>query len=257
MSERITLPAARIPLVDGQGRITREWLVLLNGLFKRAGGTEGFSNQELFGDVSGLQSYDELLERIGATETQQRQPADVAQMQDLLSRIDALEQQGRQMQEAMLFQQSLPQDVQIPVSRLKDVLDALEVKGVTLLASEKGTVLIGLRTSATAEQLQVAKSVRLASATGERVHVGAATDDGSSKLQVEGAVKATELKVGANKVVGSRQAGVAAFTAYTGQTMPIDYDQDAAQELDDATKAASQKLQQVVTALRNHGLIGD
>lgn len=297
MSERITLPAARIPLVDGQGRITREWLVLLNGLFKRAGGTEGFSNQELFGDVCGLQSYDELLERIGATETQQRQPADVAQMQDLLSRLDALEQQSRQTQEAVFYQQAFPQDVQIPVSKLKEVLDALEVKGVTLLATEKGQVLIGLTTSSTPEQLQVAKSVRLASASGERVHIGSGADDGVSKLQVDGKVKAphvdaqdldattvnaatvdavhvnagevqadaitapeiqtTEVLVGAKKVLGARQGGVAAYTAYPGQTMPIEYDQAAIQELDDAARTASEKLEQVVTALRTHGLIGD
>ena len=83
MSENISLPAARVPKVDGDGMITREWLTLLSGLFRRVGGPVGFSNSELYGDAVALQSYDELLERISSLEAQNRNLGQVVQMMAL------------------------------------------------------------------------------------------------------------------------------------------------------------------------------
>jgi hypothetical protein len=72
-----------------------------------------------------------------------------------------------------------------------------------------------------------------------------------------GTSTAAAFHVGGVKVVGARAAGVAAYTAYAGQTVAATYTQSQAQATDNAIKDASTKLAQVVTALRTHGLIGD
>ncbi len=68
---------------------------------------------------------------------------------------------------------------------------------------------------------------------------------------------AAAFHVGGVKVVGARESGVAAYTAYAGQTVAATYTQSQAQATDNAIKNASTKLAQVVTALRTHGLIGN
>lgn len=243
MSERITLPAARIPLVDGQGRITREWLVLLNGLFKRAGGTEGFSNQELFGDVSGLQSYDELLERIATLEAQNR---------SLM--------QGVQ----MLAMAQLDQGYATPPQAVSpDTFARIKVLGETDLAVERGRVRVGLGINGSSAKLQVGGSVDVSGGTRLR---GGLQVDGDANLQgnvntgplaVSGDAAANSYLVGGVQVVAGRQAGVPAYTAYAGQTIGAAYSQTQAQATDTAIKDASATLARVVTALRTHGLIGD
>lgn len=121
MSENISLPAARVPMVDDKGMITREWLTLLSGMFRRVGGPVGFSNSELYGDAVALQSYDELLERISSLEAQNRSLGQVVQML-------AAEQM---------------QDYASKASAVEGALDTLTVRGDTRLASQKGRVIVG------------------------------------------------------------------------------------------------------------------
>jgi hypothetical protein len=74
-----------------------------------------------------------------------------------------------------------------------------------------------------------------------------------------------EYRVNAVKVVGGRDTGwtagtgtanKGAFAAYAGQTHTGSYVQATVQALDDATKAASQRIRAIEAALITHGLIG-
>lgn len=229
MSDNLTLPAARVPLVDERGLITREWLQVINGLYRRAGGFEGFSNQELSGEAATLQSHDELLERIGAAEAQARGQPESSLLQELLSRISSLESSNRalsqQVQMLAFGQMEQPPAQARPPA---DTLDRLTVNGQTNLAVRNGKVIVGATTAA-----------------------------GDALLHVQGKVNATAYKVADTQVVGARSAGITAYAAYAGQTVGATYAQAQAQATDNATKAASAKLAQIVTALRTHGLIGD
>lgn len=286
MSEDISMPAARVPLVDDKGMITREWLTLLSGLFRRVGGPVGFSNSELYGDAVALQSYDELLERISSLEAHNRNLTQAVQMLAL----------------------GLVPSIEANTSTTGNVFDELTVKGNTQLATDRGAVavgvknyagtkklyveggaqttqetvlasaagkvLVGMETTTNPEKLQISGGLRvdggsaLATAGGSVV-LGPRTDDGLNRLQVEGAAVITDklkalllrsdqgLDVAGARVVSGRVPGVAAYTAYAGQTVAATYTQSQAQATDNAIKDASTKLAQVVTALRTHGLIGD
>lgn len=301
MSQNMQLNPPRVPIgtVDpatGQVLITAEWYRWMRDMFDRVGGVEGFSNQELYGDAALQQSHDELLQRVGAQEAMNRGQYADALLEDVMNRIAALEAASRGLAQAVqMMVMTMPMDAPTQ-SAIENVLDKLTVKGNTRLATERGTVLVGMVNSGTSEQFQVAKdmrvqeSVRLAGNTGRvvigsaaddgsnklqvdgaarvqngahlaaasgRVLIGPGADDGSNRLQVNGAVKASSYRVGNNQVVGARQSGVSAYSEYSGQTVSATYDQSEAQTTDDAIRTASQKLAQVVTALRAHGLIGD
>lgn len=226
MSQNISMPAARVPLVDDRGQITREWMQWFIGMFQRAGGAQGFSNSELYGDAVALQSYDELLERIATLEAQNR------------SLI-----QGMQ----MLAMGQLDQGYATPPQAVSpDTFARIKVLGETDLAVDRGNVRVGLGINGSTAKLQVAGDADISGGTRVR-----------ADLQVDGNTQAATYCVGVNQVVGARQAGVAAYSAYAGQTVGATYSQTQAQATDTAIKNASAKLAQVVTALRTHGLIGD
>lgn len=226
MSQNISMPAARVPLVDDRGQITREWMQWFIGMFQRAGGAQGFSNSELYGDAVALQSYDELLERIATLEAQNR---------SLM--------QGMQ----MLAMGQMDQGYATPPQAVSpDTFARIKVLGETDLAVERGNVRVGLGINGSSAKLQVGGDVDVSGGTRLR-----------SGLQVDGNAQAATYRVGVNQVVGARQAGVAAYSAYAGQTVGATYSQTQAQATDTAIKNASAKLAQVVTALRTHGLIGD
>lgn len=226
MSQNISMPAARVPLVDDRGQITREWMQWFIGMFQRAGGAQGFSNSELYGDAVALQSYDELLERIATLEAQNR------------SLI-----QGMQM---LAMGQMDQGDATPPQAVSPDTFARIKVLGETDLAVDRGNVRVGLGINGSSAKLQVGGDVDVSGGTRLR-----------SGLQVDGNAQAATYRVGVNQVVGARQAGVAAYSAYAGQTVGAAYSQTQAQATDTAIKDASEKLAQVVTALRTHGLIGD
>ena len=226
MSENISLPAARVPMVDDKGMITREWLTLLSGMFRRVGGPVGFSNSELYGDAVALQSYDELLERISSLEAQNRNLGQVVQMM-ALGGWDQMT--------------ATP-----PLAITPDTFARLKVLGETDLAVTGGRVRVGTGVAGSTAKLQVGGDLDVAA--GARIR-GNATVDGTSR--------AAAFHVGGVKVVGARAAGVAAYTADAGQTVAATYTQSQAQATDNAIKNASVKLAQVVTALRTHGLIGN
>lgn len=226
MSQNISMPAARVPLVDDRGQITREWMQWFIGMFQRAGGAQGFSNSELYGDAVALQSYDELLERIATLEAQNR---------SLM--------QGMQ----MLAMGQMDQGYATPPQAVSpDTFARIKVLGETDLAVERGRVRVGLGINGSSAKFQVGGDVDISGGTRLR-----------SGLQVDGNTQAATYRVGVNQVVGARQAGVAAYSAYAGQTVGAAYSQTQAQATDTAIKNASAKLAQVVTALRTHGLIGD
>lgn len=226
MSQNISMPAARVPLVDDRGQITREWMQWFIGMFQRAGGAQGFSNSELYGDAVALQSYDELLERIATLEAQNR------------SLI-----QGMQ----MLAMGQLDQGYATPPQAVStDTFARIKVLGETDLAVERGRVRVGLGINGSTAKLQVAGDADISGGTRVR-----------ADLQVDGNTQAATYCVGVNQVVGGRQAGVTAYSAYPGQTIGASYTQSQVQATDTAIKNASAKLAQVVTALRTHGLIGD
>lgn len=226
MSQNISMPAARVPLVDDRGQITREWMQWFIGMFQRAGGAQGFSNSELYGDAVALQSYDELLERIATLEAQNR------------SLI-----QGMQ----MLAMGQMDQGYATPPQAASpDTFARIKVLGETDLAVERGRVRIGKGINGSTAKLQVEGDADISGGTRVR-----------ADLQVDGNTQAATYRVGVNQVVGARQAGVAAYSAYAGQTVGAAYSQTQAQATDTAIKDASAKLAQVVTALRTHGLIGD
>lgn len=226
MSQNISMPAARVPLVDERGQITREWLQWFLGMFQRAGGAQGFSNSELYGDAVALQSYDELLERIATLEAQNRSLT-----------------QGMQ----MLAIGQMDQGYATPPAAISpDTFARIKVLGETDLAVERGRVRVGLGINGSSAKFQVGGGADVSGGTRLR-----------SDLQVDGNTQAATYRVGVNQVVGARQAGVAAYSAYAGQTVSAAYSQTQAQATDTAIKNASAKLAQVVTALRTHGLIGD
>lgn len=135
MSENISMPAARIPLVDDRGLITREWMGWFVGMFKRAGGSQGFSNQELYSSAEMQQSYDELLERIGALEARNR---------DLVSAVQ------------MLSVGQIEQMVATPPQAVSpDTFARIRVLGETDLATDSGGVRIRKGISGSGATLQV------------------------------------------------------------------------------------------------------
>lgn len=238
MSENISLPAARVPLVDERGLITREWLMWFAGMFRRAGGPVGFSNAELYGDAVALQSYDELLERISSLEAQNRNLSQAVQMMAM----GAWDQVY-----------TTP-----PAAVSPDTFARLKVLGETDLAVDRGKVRVGKGIAGSDAKLQVDGAADVSG--GARVRGALKVDQGAEiggSLSVAGEAAAALYKVLGVQVVGARATGIAAYTAYAGQTMGAAYSQTQAQATDDATKAASAKLAQVVTALRTHGLIGD
>lgn len=220
MSENISLPAARVPMVDDKGMITREWMTLLAGMFRRVGGPVGFSNSELYGDAVALQSYDELLERISSLEANNRNLAQAIQMIGM----GAWEQMA-----------ATP-----PAAITPDTFARIKVLGETDLAVSSGKVRVGMGVGGSNAKFQVGGDA-----------------DVSGSASSSASMTAPEFRVGANKVVGPRAAGISAYTAYAGQTVGAAYEQAQAQSTDNAIKDASAKLAQVVTALRTHGLIGD
>lgn len=230
MSENISLPAARVPLVDDKGMITREWLTLLSGLFRRVGGPVGFSNSELYGDAVALQSYDELLERISSLEAQNRNLSQAVQMISM-GLVPSFDRQAR------------AED---------NVFDTITVRGDAQLSRDKGVTKVRGGVAGSTAKLQVGGDLDVAA--GARIR-GNATVDGNASSG--GTSTAAAFHVGGVKVVGARAAGVAAYTAYAGQTVAATYTQSQAQATDNAIKNASTKLAQVVTALRTHGLVGD
>jgi len=268
MSQNMQLNPPRVPIgtVDpatGQVLITAEWYRWMRDMFDRVGGVEGFSNQELYGDAALQQSHDELLQRVGGVEAMRRGDHSDSLMEDIMDRVAALEAASRSLGQAvqMMFMMQ-PQDSASASQAGGDVFDRLTVKGDTRLATERGSVLVGMGSSGNSEQFQVAQgarvqgSARLAGATG-RVVIGSAADDGTNKLQVDGSAKATTYRVGANQVVGARRTGISSYSSYSGQTVSADYEQSEAQTTDNAIRTASAKLAQIVSALRSHGLIGD
>lgn len=209
MSENISMPAARIPLVDDRGLITREWMAWFIGMFKRAGGSQGFSNQELYGSAETQQNYDELLERIGALEARNR---------DLVSAVQ------------MLSLGQIEQMIATPPQAVSpDTFARIKVLGETDLATDSG---------------------------GVRIRKG--ISGSSAALQVNGNIAtSTVYQVGGTQVVGDREAGFPAPSAYAGQTMDPAYNQAQVQTTDDAVETVSIELAALITALRSHGLIGD
>ena len=232
MSQNISMPAARVPLVDDRGQITREWMQWFIGMFQRAGGAQGFSNYELYGDAVALQSYDELLERISSLEAQNRSLGQVVQMM-ALGGWDQMT--------------ATP-----PLAITPDTFARIKVLGETDLAVTGGSVRAGAGVADSTAKLQVGGDLDVSA--GARIR-GNATVDGNASSG--GTSTAAAFHVGGVKVVGERESGVAAYTAYAGQTVDATYTQSQAQATDDAIKDASAKLAQVVTALRTHGLIGD
>lgn len=282
MSENLSLPAARVPLVDDQGRITREWMSWFIGMFRRAGGPQGLSNNELYGDAAAQQSYNELLGRVGAAEALARGQDEGSMLQELLNRLASLEAQNRSLTQDLRAVGMMLMDQPASQSAFSEVMARLEIRGDTRLATELGNVLIGLKTSADPELLQVAKDLlvnlgaRLA-VTGGRVRIGAGADDGTNKLQVDGgaridsleldaldvltldaiSVNTSTVNVAGNQVVSGRKPGIPALSAYAGQTMDATYNQSQAQAADNALKAVSAALSNLITALRSHGLVGN
>lgn len=209
MSENISMPAARIPLVDDRGLITREWMAWFIGMFKRVGGSQGFSNQELYGSAETQQNYDELLERIGALEARNR---------DLVSAVQ------------MLSVGQIEQMIATPPQAVSpDTFARIKVLGETDLATDSG---------------------------GVRIRKG--ISGSSAAFQVNGNIAtSTVYQVGGTQVVGDREAGFPAPSAYAGQTMDPAYNQAQVQTTDDAVETVSIELAALITALRSHGLIGD
>lgn len=243
MSENISLPAARVPLVDERGLITREWLMWFAGMFRRAGGSEGFSNSELYGDAVALQSYDELLERISSLEAQNRNLSQAMQM---------------------IAMGGWDQMIAAPPNAVTpDTFARLKVLGETDLAVDGGRVRVGTGVAGSSAKLQVGGDMDVSTNARVRGNLSVNGDgavDGAlsaASLSADGDASAAAYSVSGQKVVGDRVAGVSAYTAYAGQTVGAAYSQSQAQATDDATKAASAKLAQVVAALRTHGLIGD
>lgn len=261
MSENLSLPAARVPLVDDQGRITREWMSWFIGMFQRAGGSQGLSNNELYGDAVAQQSYDELLGRVGAAEALARGQDEGSMLQELLNRLASLEAQNRSLTQDLRVVGMMLMDQPSAQSAFSEVMSRLEVRGNTRLATESGNVLIGLKTSADPELLQVAKDLlvslgaRLAVTSG-RVIIGPGVAIGDAPLFVNGDANASAFKVNDRFVLRARQVGFPSFSPYGGQTIGATYSQSQAQATDDAVKAVSAKLAQLNEALRAHGMIG-
>lgn len=244
MSENISIPAARVPLVDDRGLITREWMSWFIGMFKRAGGSQGFSNQELYGDAVALQSYDELLERISALEAYNRDLSRAVQMLAF-----------GQMEVGMA---SPPQPV------AADTFARLKVLGETDLAMDSGQVRIRRGIGGSSAVLQVNGDSDISGNARFRagVHVNGDFEVDQDSVvhgnqEVDGTSEAASFLVGGQQVVGARAPGNPAFTAYAGQTMGAAYSQSQAQTNDNAVKAVSTAVAELVTAMRTHGLIGD
>lgn len=244
MSENISIPAARVPLVDDRGLITREWMAWFIGMFNRAGGAQGFSNQELYGDAVALQSYDELLERIGALEAQNR---------DLLRAV-----QNLAMGQWDMALSTPPQ----PVSA--DTFARIKVLGQTDLATTSGQVRVRNGINASTAVFQVNGESDLSGNTRIRaaLHVNGGSEVDLNSVvhgtqKVDSTSEAASFLVGGQQVVGARVPGNPAFIAYTGQTMGAAYSQSQAQTNDNAVKAVSTAVAALVTAMRTHGLIGD
>lgn len=220
MSENISLPAARVPLVDERGLITKEWMTWFIGMFRRAGGAQGFSNAELYGDAATQQSYDELLERISALEAQNRELQRGIQML-ALGQIDTWA--------------ATP-----PMAISPETFSRIKVLGETDLATERGAVRVAGGVNGSNAKLQVGGDWETSG--GGRVR---------GALQVDGEAGVAALHVAERQVVGGRVTGIPAYGGYSGQESPT------ASDVDSALVGVAQKLAIIITALRQHGLIGD
>ena len=286
MSEDISLPASRVPMVDDKGMITREWLTLLSGLFRRVGGPVGFSNSELYGDAVALQSYDELLERISSLEVQNRNLSQAVQMISM-GLVPSFDSQAR------------AED---------NVFDTITVRGDAQLSSAKGATKVRGGVAGSAAMFQVGGTSELGGNTtvnglasvretgGEYVlslkntaskdwtwgvrSVGMYlrnVTDGATRIEVSNAglvnipgevtvtgdataslFKSTHgMNVAGVRVVYKRVAGMPVFAPYAGQTIGASYAKAQIQALDTAAKNASVQCAKITNALRAHGLIGD
>ena len=226
MSENLSLPGARVPLVDANGLITREWQRWFTGMFNRAGGTQGLSNQELASNSEIQQGLMELLQRVAALEAQNRAIAQGLQMLAL----GQMEQMS-----------STPPQAVSP-----DTFARIKVLGDANLATDRGNVRVGTGVTGSTAKLQVQGDVETSG--GARVR---------GALQVDGEVSSGAYRVSGIKVVGGRVAGVPAYAAYPGQTASATYAQTQAQTTDNALKSLSAQVALINAALRTHGLTGD
>lgn len=261
MSRRVFLNPPRVALVDPKtGRITPEWYRWFEAALERMGGTDSFSNAEIFGDYTAQQAYDELLERIGAIE------ALLQGMQELQHQIQEL---------VMDFATQQLRDL------ANNVFESILVYGTAELAKKSGRVLIGNPTDDGTTLLQVAGDGKFDGVAANDAEFGALKVTGTTEtktldvtedaavggdLDVTGDVSAASLQVGGDQVVGARVTGWgapsgtqdrSAYTAYAGQTVSGTYDPLEAQATDDAVKVLSEHMTALIADLRAHGLIGD
>lgn len=285
MSQNLYRLTSRTRMVDDRGFPTAEFLRFAEALFARVGGFEGFSNQELFGEVAAPVPYDELLGRIGDLEAQLRGMRQEAQQAMQISF-----EMGQQQERAS---QAAPQDT-------------LKVKGMAELNTTTGRTLIGDPEDDGTTQLQVNGDIAADNINaGGNLHAsGDLSVDGSfsigtlsvtnlttsgaatigttlgvtgnttvgGQLDVTGPVTAAsanvtnEYSVAALQVVGPRVTGWGAptgvvsrtaYAVYPGQTISATYDPVEVQALDDAVADLSAKFAALVTDARAHGLIGD
>ena len=226
MSENLSLPSARVPLVDASGLITKEWQRWITGMFKRVGGTQGLSNQELASSAEIQQGLMELLQRVAALEAQNRAMSQGMQMLAL----GQIEQMS-----------STPPQAVSP-----DTFARIKVLGDANLATDRGNVRVGTGVTGSTAKLQVQGDVEASG--GARVR---------GAMQVDGEMSSGTYRVQGIKVVGARVTGVAAYSAYAGQIVSSAYVQTEAQATDDALKSLSAQVALINAAMRTHGLTGD
>lgn len=156
MSTNISLPPVRVPLVDVTGCMTREWALWFLAMFERVGGVQGFSNQELWGDAVALQSYDELLGRIGTAEAMIRSTGVTdSALQDLLQRLAQVEAENRGLQQAL--QQVVLGDLPVPQqpAATTDTFDRITVRGDADLSTMRGYTKVAGGVAGSTAKLQV------------------------------------------------------------------------------------------------------
>ena len=286
MSENISLPAARVPMVDDKGMITREWLTLLAGMFRRVGGPVGFSNSELYGDAAALQSYDELLERISSLESQNRNLSQAVQMISM-GLVPSFDSQARAEDnafdtitvrgDAQLSSAKGATKVRGGVADSEAIFQVggtsqlggnTTVNGLASVRATGGEYVLSLKNTASKDWTWGVRSVGM--------YLRNVTD-GATRMEVSNAglvnipgevtvagdataplFKSTHgMNVAGVRVVYKRVAGMPVFAPYAGQTIGAGYAQAQIQALDTAAKNASVQCEKITNALRAHGLIGD
>ena len=286
MSQNIALPPARVPLVDADGRITREWTLWFLAMFERAGGVQGLSNQELAGEAAGAQDYNKLLARIGASEAAARgssvSDAALNELQQRLSQLEALSRENSQNIQMLAMAEMQPPQAPQASTKPSSVFDSLTVRGDTNLCTTSGTAKVGGGVGGSTAKFQVAGAIDASgeikaggtlragagaviagtiSATGAistpgSMSAGSNSTFGSS-ITVNNNVAAQLYLVAGLQVVGARRTGNPQTTAYAGQTMGAAYSQSQAQTTDNAIRALSQSFATLISSLRSHGLVGD